>query len=304
MARSSAGFIDTDPAGWICGQFGVARQRDWPVAALLARAADLPSDRYWLCADPVHLEARRDGAVLLPPASLQLAQEESSSLVADLNRHFASQGESWFDLTPTRWLLGSSRPARICTVPMHSAREGRVEQLLPAGEDAPAWAALLTETQMLLHAHPVNEARETRGLQSVNSVWLWGGGTAPVVPRRDIVVAGADRLARALALAGHCRVAADFDAVLEALGSGAAEALVAPTDDAAESAAALSMIERQWLAPALHALGGGRLDFVQLAARAGHGIAQWRLSRKARWSWWRRSRPLHAQLESIGRRFG
>ncbi|HZP92315.1 MAG TPA: hypothetical protein VFB20_05475 [Burkholderiales bacterium] len=305
IARSACEFVDADPAGWMCARFGVARQRDWPVAALLARAADLPSeDVYWLCADPVHLDPQHDGALLLPPASLQLTPEESRRLVNDLNRHFASQGESWFDLTPTRWLLRSSRPAGICTVPMDAAREGRAEPLLPAGEDAPAWAGLLTEAQMLLHAHPVNEAREARGLPSVNSVWLWGGGTVPEVPRHDIVVAGADCLARALALAGRCSVAADFDAVLEAMGGGSAEALVAQTEGAADAAGALVVIERQWLAPALRALSDGCLDFVQLAARAGHGVAQWRLARNARWLWWRRPRPLRAQLESIGRRFG
>ena len=38
--------------------------------------------------------------------------------------------------------------------------------------------ALLTEIQMLLHAHPVNEAREARGEPAVNSLWLWGAGRA------------------------------------------------------------------------------------------------------------------------------
>jgi hypothetical protein len=35
---------------------------------------------------------------------------------------------------------------------------------------------------MLLHAHPVNEAREARGQPSVNSFWLSGSGAARPVP--------------------------------------------------------------------------------------------------------------------------
>ena len=35
---------------------------------------------------------------------------------------------------------------------------------------------LMTELQMLLHEHPVNEARAARGVPTVNAVWLWGGG--------------------------------------------------------------------------------------------------------------------------------
>ena len=31
----------------------------------------------------------------------------------------------------------------------------------------------------MLHQHPVNAERRTRGLPPVNSLWLWGGGVLP-----------------------------------------------------------------------------------------------------------------------------
>ena len=37
---------------------------------------------------------------------------------------------------------------------------------------------------MLLHAHPVNEAREARGEPAVNSLWLWGAGPRAAPGRR------------------------------------------------------------------------------------------------------------------------
>jgi hypothetical protein len=37
---------------------------------------------------------------------------------------------------------------------------------------------LQAEVQMLLHSHPLNEARESRGLLPVNSFWLSGCGVA------------------------------------------------------------------------------------------------------------------------------
>ncbi len=33
--------------------------------------------------------------------------------------------------------------------------------------------------EMVLHACPINEAREREGRPPINSVWLWGGGRAP-----------------------------------------------------------------------------------------------------------------------------
>src|SRR2546421_398768 len=40
---------------------------------------------------------------------------------------------------------------------------------------------LLNEAQMVLHTLPVNESRESRGEPPINSVWLWGAGSAPAV---------------------------------------------------------------------------------------------------------------------------
>ena len=52
--------------------------------------------------------------------------------------------------------------------------------------------ALLNEAQMVLHAHPVNEAREARGEPAVNSLWLWGAGRAARRARRWQSVAADD----------------------------------------------------------------------------------------------------------------
>jgi 2,3-bisphosphoglycerate-independent phosphoglycerate mutase len=39
--------------------------------------------------------------------------------------------------------------------------------------------ALMNESQRLLKDHPVNLAREARGLPPANSIWLWGQGRSP-----------------------------------------------------------------------------------------------------------------------------
>ena len=45
---------------------------------------------------------------------------------------------------------------------------------LPRGDHARLVERWMNELQMLLHAHPVNTAREERRLPPVNLVWLWG----------------------------------------------------------------------------------------------------------------------------------
>ena len=55
IAKGRRGTADYESAdAWLCARFGVARQRDWPVApyALLGDGG-APGDHYWLRADPV-----------------------------------------------------------------------------------------------------------------------------------------------------------------------------------------------------------------------------------------------------------
>ena len=39
-----------------------------------------------------------------------------------------------------------------------------IDRFLPAGRDGKAWHAVMNEVQMLFHDHPVNVAREARGI--------------------------------------------------------------------------------------------------------------------------------------------
>ena len=50
---------------------------------------------------------------------------------------------------------------------------------MPAGPGAGAYHRLMGELQMLLHDHAVNERRTASGIPAINSIWFWGGGTAP-----------------------------------------------------------------------------------------------------------------------------
>ena len=59
-------------------------------------------------------------------------------------------------------------------------------QHLPDGADGRRWRVLLNEVQVLLHQHPRNAERRTRGLPPVNSLWLWGGGTLPSLVRTPL----------------------------------------------------------------------------------------------------------------------
>ncbi|HEY2337564.1 MAG TPA: hypothetical protein VGI18_09400 [Burkholderiales bacterium] len=224
-------------------------------------------DAWWARADPVHLRVLRDRAVVAPAEAFDLAPEEAEALITALNHHFSGRVE-FHAAGPKHWA------ARLNTAHAFPGEPA----LSAAGRD-PAAArgsdALLTEIQMLLHAHPVNEAREARGEPAVNSVWLWGGGPAPAEaggPWRS--VAAADPVARGLArLAGmrHDALPASAEpwlarlpedgrhlAVLDALRAPAALEQHAAVEEG------IAALERLWFAPLLAALRAERIGMVTL----------------------------------------
>ena len=71
----------------------------------------------------------------------------------------------------------------------------------PSPDGAINWMRLQNELQMVLHAHPVNAAREDAGKPTINGVWFWGGGVMPklVRPHYDLID-GSDALLGQLAV--------------------------------------------------------------------------------------------------------
>lgn len=64
------------------------------------------------------------------------------------------------------------------------AQSDMLEVFLPQGRDLKCWQTLLTELQMLLHTHPVNQARVARGARPINSFWLDQNARAEQIPTK------------------------------------------------------------------------------------------------------------------------
>ncbi len=235
----------------------------YPAGALTlaAQGAD-PGEEHWARADPVHLRVIDDKLVVVPAEAFPLRAEEARALCDALNAHFA--GMEFTVSQPRRWC------ARLAKIEESRCALAVAGMALEAPKQA---APLLTEIQMVLHAHPVNEAREARAEPAVNSVWLWGAGRAPKarapwqsVAADDPAVLGAARLANARqrALPHSAR---EWLERLPEDGRHLAvlDALRAPLALAADTVQnEMEMLEREWFAPLLAALRGGRVGMVTL----------------------------------------
>ena len=221
-----------------------------PAGALsLVGAGGAPGGDVWTRADPVHMQVLRDRVVLAPADAFPLAREDAEALCDAINRHFSDRVELRA-LDGSRWCARLDREIDVGDEPP-GGMAGR-EATQRAGD------VLLTEIQMLLHAHPVNAAREARGEPAVNSLWFWGAGRLPGRTRgRWQSVASDDPLARGLAR--------HSGATARALPDGATQWLsTAEGRHLAVLDATQSDLEGAWFAPLAAALRAERIGMLSL----------------------------------------
>jgi hypothetical protein len=294
IARSDAGESPCeDEQAWLCGQFGVSRQADWPSAPIAVLGAGMPpGEHFWLCADPVHLQVNRDQLILMAPETLSITKAEADSLCAALNRHFDADHFTFLAPQSHRWYLRTARPARISTTGLSRAAGHDVDRMLPEGEDRMAWHRIFNEVQMLLHAHPINEEREQRGALPINSLWFSGGGTLPRASTSFQAVIGSSALAHGLSKLAEIPFAApdrgaaaiDTDNVLIEL----REAQIASMClDPAAWKEAIENFERHWFVPLSGMLKKGIVGKLVIATVADGRSHQWSVNRMNLWRWWR-----------------
>ncbi|HUF81880.1 MAG TPA: hypothetical protein VMN03_12130 [Burkholderiales bacterium] len=293
-------FPPTSLEAWLCKAFEVGRQHDWPVAPMTYEFdGGSPGGDFWLRADPVHLLVSRDRLTLLDPGILRPSPEESHELVDLLNRQFAGDGLFFHAPWPERWYLRAPGTPRLATQELSQAAGRDVAGALPTGEDSLYWRRTLTEIQMLLHEHPVNQRREARGELPINSVWLWGGGRrAPVRGQHFSHVAGENSLA--LALAARSGAEALDNARLP--GERAARVLIAIETpggrygDDERWRQALVELERFWCAPLLASLRRRTVEHLALVTLHPDGCDRFEVASTDLLKFWRVVRPIRSHV--------
>lgn len=146
--------------------------------ALRELSGEIPKSFVWH-ADPVHVEVARDQLVVQALDRDAVTADETQQLV-DLANEVLSPLDIALMVHDTRWFLLHDYDWTIETVPLVMALGAPVT--MPVGPDAPTWNRLHNEIQMAWHGHEVNEQRERVGKQTINALWLYGGGQYKPLP--------------------------------------------------------------------------------------------------------------------------
>lgn len=130
------------------------------------------------------VEGDYESAIMIDYSSDEISTAESSELIKEINRYFSNDDIIFYPGISYRhcmvWHRGSG--SRKMTPP-HDILEKRITPYLPTGDSSGMLLDMQKKSYEILKDHPVNKARIARGLRPANSIWLWGEGRRPAIPR-------------------------------------------------------------------------------------------------------------------------
>ncbi len=253
-----------------------------PIAAL-THLADYPgpavAETTWIRADPVHFAVSRDNMQLFDSHVVKPTADEMLAIAETINSHFVEDGLVVHFADAARGYIEINANDIPVATPIWAMSDASVFDNLPriTTKTRTNWRARTNEIQMLLHDHPVNQAREAAGAVPINGLWLWGGGSLKDFDggcEYDHVVARL-ALARGLAAVCGCPQTTLPTSMNEWLANPAANAkntlvvLHTATREIRSQAREawpieLASIDRDWITPAVAALDQGTLTSLTL----------------------------------------
>ena len=256
-------------------------------APVSARGAEVAgAGDYWMHIEPVHFAAGLDRLTFVPlEGEARILDTERALIAAVLADHLHSCGMEFHALTDGSWCVRSKQIFDATTSNPEAAASHDLDLMMPQGPDAGALRRLMTELQMVLHDHPVNDARTRRGLPAINAAWLWGNGvmTEPTHPHPlPLAFSDAPYLQGIYALHSQSasRAPMSCDALLSSIADAKRAVAVFPVVD-------LLTLEEQWIAPLAGALAARQLERLDLILDGWH----LQVDRAALRRFWRKALP-------------
>jgi hypothetical protein len=170
-----------------------------PFAAHAAEADGIELlDLAWGLMSPVHWQVGAEQLRMGDPDALGLDALESRAFFDAVRPLFESEGYACAWGAPTRWYVAHSSLADLPTASLDRVIGRNPDLWMPEPAAARPLKRLQSELQMLLYTHPLNEAREARGDEPLNTVWISGSGRRQ--PLREAEPVTVDARLRAPAL--------------------------------------------------------------------------------------------------------
>jgi len=123
-----------------------------------------------------------ENMTMLDYSSGEISTEESSELITAIEESLSSDDLHFFPGKSYRhctvWQHG---PGSTVLTPPHDISGKIIKEYLPSGDGSERILSLMRSSCAILKDHPVNIHRREKGLNTADSIWLWGQGTKPAM---------------------------------------------------------------------------------------------------------------------------
>jgi hypothetical protein len=155
-----------------CPETGLGALRMW------GQTGDRPT--VWIAAaDPVYLEPRLDHLCLHAQDEEAAPASDLRPLIDHVQTTLGDDRDYGFARLGTYGYLRAGKAIATADVPAYVVHRDMPNEYMPIGDGADSYRSLVSEVEMALHDHEINERRQEQGHQPINCLWFWGGGTAP-----------------------------------------------------------------------------------------------------------------------------
>lgn len=123
-------------------------------------------------------EANYEDKTILDYCADDISTEEAKELVEYLENHLGNDEFKLYSGVSYRhcliWNNGTLEVGNL--TPPHDITGKPIKEYIPTHKNAQKLYEMMVKSYDLLKDHPVNKAREAKGLRPANSMWLWGEG--------------------------------------------------------------------------------------------------------------------------------
>ena len=192
--EGTTGMIQTIPAGFPPGsdvsQMNILgyRPQDYFTGRAPLEAASMgvklePNDVAFRC-NLVTLHAAANGIFMRDYSGDHIPTEEAKELIEYLDKETGSEEFKFYPGVSYRHLLVWKNGVQGTKLtPPHDITGANIKDFLPQGDGAEPLTELISHSQMFLKNHPRTVKLQSEGKHPANSIWLWGQGKAPQMPK-------------------------------------------------------------------------------------------------------------------------
>lgn len=122
--------------------------------------------------------------IMIDYSSDEITTAEACMLIDSINKEFADDGKEFYCGKSYRHcMLWKSGPLNGNLTPPHDILTRKITDYLPKEPHYLILKEMMEKSYDILKDHPVNISRMARGLRPANSLWIWGQGKKPALPK-------------------------------------------------------------------------------------------------------------------------